>query len=316
MNKPKEIAFADVSREIDGGIAGADKLRADQIEQLIVARQAKETGLQREQARLTKKLGADHPRVAAIAGRLKVNVGMRRDLALESARARTELPKVDETTWALLGFVRDKDLHGVPGLTVALYDGKGKWVEHLGYACTGDNGRFRIEARSVGQVDGPVYVHVLSGQSVDLYADQVPLAPAGGKVDYREIILSRNGQTTTCPPPGGSPRGPAVAPGEWIVRGRVTDSEGKGLSGLTVSVYDKDLFFDDRLGQTGTDENGNYLLTYRTEDFRDLIERKPDIYVKVMNQNGDTLYTSKGAIRYEAGRVEIINAQIEGRGGQ
>ena len=81
-----------------------------------------------------------------------------------------------------------------------------------------------------------------------------------------------------------------------------------------VSVYDKDLFFDDRLGQAKTDENGNYQLVYRTEDFRDLIERKPDIYVKVMDQNKTTLYSSKGAIRYEAGRVEIINVEIENLG--
>lgn len=312
MNRQKEMAFDDVSRELDNGIAGADKLRADQLDRLIVARRAKDTGLKREQARLTKKLGADHPRVAAIAGRLKVNAGMQRDLTLESARARIEIPKIDETSWALLGFVRDKDLQGVPGVTVALYDGKGKWVEQLGYACTRDDGHFRIEAHNVRPVDEPVFVHVLSAQTVDLYADQVPLTPTGGKIDYREIILSSNGQT--CPPPGGPPHGPAVTPDAWIVRGRVTDSEGKGLSGLTVSVYDKDLIFADRLGRTKTDENGNYLLMYRAEEFRDLIEKNPDIYMKVLDQNGETLYSSKNPVRYEAGRVDIINVEIERRG--
>jgi hypothetical protein len=314
MNKPKEFAFADIAREVDSGIAGADTLRADQLERLIAARQAKEKGLKREHARLTKKLGADHPRVSAIADRLKVNEGMRRDLTLESARAHTELPQVDATTWALLGFVRDRDLQAVPGVTVALYDRNGRWVEQLGYACTRDDGHFRIEARSVGQVDGPVYLYVLSSQSVVLFADQVPLAPAGGKVDYREIILSRNGQTATCPPPDSQPPGPAVAPEAWVVRGRVTDSEGKGLGGLTVSVFDRDLLFDDLLGRTDTDDNGNYQLIYPVSEFRDLIEKAPDIYVRVMDQSGNSLYTSEGAIRYEAGRVEVINVRIERRG--
>jgi hypothetical protein len=314
MNKPKEIAFTDISREVDSGVAGADALRADQLEQLIVARQAKETGLRREHARLTRKLGADHPRVTAIADRLTVNAGMRRDLTLESARAHTELPQVDATTWALLGVVRDKDLQGVPGVTVALYDRNGKWVEQLGYACTGENGQFRIEARNVGQVDGPVYVHVLSGQSVDLYADRAPLAPAGGKVDYREILLSRKGQAGTCPPPGGQQPGPTPVPEAWVVRGRVTDKEGKGLSGLTVSVFDRESLFVDRLGRAETDEDGNYQLTYPVSDFRDLIEKAPEIFVRVMDQSGNTLYTSKGPIRYEAGRVEVINVRVERRG--
>lgn len=51
-----------------------------------------------------------------------------------------------------------------------------------------------------------------------------------------------------------------------------------------------------------------------TEDFRDLIERSPDIYSKVMNQTGETLYTSKGSIRSESGRLEIMNVEIEKRG--
>ena len=77
------------------------------------------------------------------------------------------------------------------------------------------------------------------------------------------------------------------------VRGRVTDAQSNGLARLTVSLYNKDLFFDHKLGQTETDDNGNYSLTYRTEDFRALIERKPDTYVKVLDQKEKTLYTSK-----------------------
>jgi hypothetical protein len=104
--------------------------------------------------------------------------------------------------------------------------------------------------------------------------------------------------------------GPGTKSGGWAVRGRVTDEAGKGLGGLTVSLYDKDLLFDDRLGQTETDADGNYSFNYHTEDFRDLVERKPDIYLKVIDREGRTLYTSKRKIKYEAGRVEIVNAQV------
>jgi hypothetical protein len=90
----------------------------------------------------------------------------------------------------------------------------------------------------------------------------------------------------------------------------VADKAGKGLSGLIVSLFDKDLFWDDRLGQTETDAAGNFSLVYRSEDFRDLLERKPDIYLKVLDQKGKTLSTSKKKVRFQAGRVEIINVEI------
>lgn len=99
-------------------------------------------------------------------------------------------------------------------------------------------------------------------------------------------------------------------PDKWIVRGQVTDENDQGIGGLIVSVYDEDCIFDDRLGSTLTDENGYFMLNYRTEDFRDLIEAKPDIYLKVLDKEGKTLYTSEKAVRYEAGHVEAFDIGI------
>jgi len=49
---------------------------------------------------------------------------------------------------------------------------------------------------------------------------------------------------------------------------------------------------------------------YYAEDFRDVIERKPDIYLKVIDQKGNTIYSSKDCVRYEAGRTEIFDIKI------
>lgn len=314
MEKQKDIAFADVAREVDKGIAGADAQRADQLEHLAVARQAKGKGLERERARLAKKLGADHPRVAAIADRLTANAGMRRDLSLEVARARTPIPTVDDTTWAFLGVVRDPDLQPVAGITVALYDARGRWVESLGYACTDDNGRFRIEAKNVAAFKEPVFARASSADGTLLAVDENSLTPAGGAIDYREITLS--GTATPCQSPGGGgqPGGPVVAvPDAWVVRGRVTGADGKGVGGVTVSVFDRDMAFADRLGRTETDTSGNYSFTYPADKYRDLIDRRPDIFVKVTDSSGETLFASTRPVYYEAGRVETVDAQIERR---
>jgi hypothetical protein len=238
MNKQKTISFDEVSRELDKGIAGADKLRADELERLAVARRAKDAGLKREQARLGKKLGAAHPRVAEIAGRLMMNAGILRDLNLEAVRARTEIPQVDEKSWAVHGYVRDKDLKGVPNLTVALYDDRGQLIQEAGYACTEKNGYFKLlhSRTKPGVMDvgkegeapktGPgerVYVHVINAQGTHLHVDKQPLTPEPGRVDYREIILGDD--EAVCRPPESAP-GPRPGKDEGKERIRYLGNSG------------------------------------------------------------------------------------------
>jgi hypothetical protein len=322
MNTQKELSFDEVSREFDKRMAGADIQRADELDRLTAVRAVKNKRLNLEQVRLSEKLGPTHPRVAEINARLVMNAGMMRDLKLESARAHTEIPQVDQNTWMAHGYVRDKNLNGVSNLTVALYDQSGGRINGLGHGCTDVKGYFRIVTKNVSTGAHPAYLRVLSKEGSFLYADNNPLLPEPGFIEYREIRLS--GEESVCVPPpepitppipippAGETLTEAVPPRDyWVVRGRVTDKAGSSLAGLFVSVYDKDLFFDDRLGQSETDANGNYSLTYRTEDFRDLIERKPDIYIKVIDRQGKTIYTSKGAIRYEAGRDETIDIEID-----
>ena len=101
------------------------------------------------------------------------------------------------------------------------------------------------------------------------------------------------------------------APDTWIVRGVVADKEGQGIGGLLVSLYDKDLLFDDVLGTAATDESGSYKIMYRTEAFQDLFEKRPDLYLKVMDEQGNEVYSSRKAVRFAAGRVETLDVAIE-----
>lgn len=310
MKKEKEFTLEDVRREVDKNVAGADAQRGDRLESLETVRRAKATTLRREQERLSRKLGAGHPRVLGMTVKMEANRLLRRDLAVETVRARTETPTPDAGTWVLQGYVRDRELKPAPHLTVALYDRKAKWVERLGFACTREDGYFRLDASDLDNVGAPVFIHVLNSQASHLYSDTAAFTPAGGRVDTREIVLPADAQA--CAPPVLSRNDPVPEAGAWVIRGRVTDEQGRGLGGLIVRLYDKDFFFDDRLGEAKTDANGYYSLTYHTEDFRDLFERKPDLYLCVMDEHEETLYTSEREIRYEGGRVEVVNVKLPG----
>ena len=185
---------------------------------------------------------------------------------------------------------------------------RGSWVRQLGYASTNPQGNFRLEARNLSGVESPLLVHILNSQGAHLHTDDVELTPEAGVVLYHEIVVSGIHAGT---PPSESPEDPVADPNVWTVRGRVADKSGEGLKDLRVSLFDKDLFFDDQLGETSTDANGEFNLTYYTGDFQDLIEKKPDLYVKVLDATGNTIYTSKKKLRYEAGRIEILNIEID-----
>jgi hypothetical protein len=313
-HEEKRIPLSDISKALEEGLAGADQLRAVGLEGLHRVRRVKDSGLKREQKRLTKKLGPEHPRVVRLVQKKEVNQVFARNLTVEIDRAKTEVPGVDENTWVLHGFVRDKHSKGVPNLTVGLYDERGNWIRELGYGCTDKRGYFSIiyhqkgEAKQEISASMKLFLYVSDKEHKILYKDPDPLYLRIGQIDYREIYLT---DEEICPPPEPGEEVVPVKPDTWIVKGRVTDEEGRGIGGLTVSIYDKDHVFDDRLGTTLTDDTGNFMASYKSEEFRDLFEARPDIYLKVSDQEGKKLYSSRRKVKCKAGSIESFNIKIK-----
>jgi hypothetical protein len=297
-----------ISQVLEENLPQLDVMRAAVLDRLHLVRVARAGNLNSEHARLSEKLGADDPRVRELAVRQADNDDFILALRVESERARVEVPEVQADTWILHGFVFDQQLRGISGVTVALYDPSGEFVRQLGFVSTSTNGHFLLKSHNLEHVVSPVFIHVLTAQGAHLHTDDVPLTPEAESVVYHEVIVTGASAGT---PPGEGRDDPVAQPGVWTVRGRVADQSGKGLGNLIVSLYDKDYIFDDRLGQAETDDKGEFEISYRTEDFRDLIERKPDIYVKVFDQEGNELYSSKKKFRFASGRVEIVNVVIK-----
>lgn len=93
---------------------------------------------------------------------------------------------------------------------------------------------------------------------------------------------------------------------EWMVFGTVTDAQGQPASGLTVRVFDRDRKYDDLLGETETDGNGDFSVIYHERDFAETRENLPELYVMVSDASGKTLYSSRENARFGAGRSEYF----------
>ncbi|HEX6098810.1 MAG TPA: C25 family cysteine peptidase [Thermoanaerobaculia bacterium] len=101
---------------------------------------------------------------------------------------------------------------------------------------------------------------------------------------------------------------------QFRISGRVVDRQtGGGVSGVMVRAYDKDLLFDDLLGTATTGADGAFELRYSESDFRELFERRPDVYLSLYESPGKFLLHTKDAIRWNAGTDETFEVQIDRR---
>ena len=92
---------------------------------------------------------------------------------------------------------------------------------------------------------------------------------------------------------------------KFVVGGKVVDTHtGNGIKGLRIEAWDKDLVFDDALGNALTDEKGLFNIAYRESAFSDRYsEKQPDIYFKVFLAE-KLLETTSNALIHNASRYE------------
>ncbi|MBN2118638.1 MAG: hypothetical protein JW730_18845 [Anaerolineales bacterium] len=97
---------------------------------------------------------------------------------------------------------------------------------------------------------------------------------------------------------------------EWMVFGTVTDVDGQPAAGLNVRVFDRDRKYDDLLGETETDENGDFSAIYHERDFAETNENLPELYVMVSDASGKTLYSTRESARFNAGKSEYFAIRL------
>ena len=101
----------------------------------------------------------------------------------------------------------------------------------------------------------------------------------------------------------------------YRVRGTLEEEEtGRPLAGLIVRAFDRDLLFDDKLGFATTDEQGSFEIHFGVEAFRDLLESRPDLYLRIYDAEGTgLLHETTDAIRWNASTDEHYRIRIPAR---
>lgn len=99
---------------------------------------------------------------------------------------------------------------------------------------------------------------------------------------------------------------------KFRVHGLVVESEsGRPLAGMLVRAYDKDVVLDDYLGEARTGADGRFEVVFLEEHFKDVREKRPDLYLHVYDPSGATLlHTTEREVRFNADREEFFEVRI------
>lgn len=295
-----------ILQRLDNSFTQLEDQRLDHLIRIKLLQTSKDNALKKEQLRLSEKYGADHPRVSKINNRIYYNKLAIQEIEDEIKRADVKIPEFDSNTWMIHGRILDSDRNALEGLTVSLSGESNNWIRELGHTCTDKLGyyalRYIIEdgQTSVFSENDNLYLTVTDSNHKLLLREIKPLQVSIGYMDYRLLIIT--GDVCVLPEPGNVLG--VIPPDAWIAQGVVVYEDETPAAGLTISLYDKDLVFDDVLGTTLTDSSGKFKIIYRTEAFRDLFEQKPDLYIEVLDSKGNRLYVTEKPFRSEVGRVE------------
>lgn len=309
-----------ILQRLDSSITRLEEQRTENLKRTQLLQTNKDKALKKEQARLLKKYGKNHPRVAKTNRRLEYNKTALPELKTEVERSEIETPEFDLNTWMVHGRVLNKDLTGIKGLTLALYDVNGNVEKRLEYACTDERGYYAIRYQVKEDEKPPFdpetdyFLVVSDGKGHVCYKEKEPLNVVIGQTDYRLIVLD----AATCTPPpdkcdgndgGDVDDGDDNEPGEWAVTGTVQYSDTKPGLNLTVHLLNRKEEKDIAADNTGRTGGFNFLFT--TEKDPALFKLKPDLFLVITDSKGKQLFIGDKPLKPKIGGVEKLKVVLK-----
>ena len=104
-------------------------------------------------------------------------------------------------------------------------------------------------------------------------------------------------------------------PDDFRVLGTIEEEEtGRPLANLIVRAFDRDLIFDDKVGFATTDDDGRFEIRFNRQDFSDVNESRPDLYLRIYDRSGiREIHQTTDAIRWNASPSERYRLRIPAR---
>jgi hypothetical protein len=149
-------------------------------------------------------------------------------------------------------------------------------------------------------VSEPVVVHRVTG------------ADAGVAEPHPEPTAEGRAASSAAPVPSARGESHAERRGRFAIVGVLRESEsGRVLSDHLVRAFDKDLIFDDYLGEGLSDAAGRFEILFTDEQFANLFEQQPDVYLRIYDPSGTReLDSTEESVRWNAGAVESFEIEI------
>lgn len=324
----KKISTEEIGSRLNEGFDCMEDSKLAGLESVSLIQDVKSSLKMREAKRLEVKYGADSPQVAKARAKINYYNTVKEGIAEHVQMAETKTPRFEADSWRFQGKVVDTKNQGISGLTVSLFDEKGNWVRALGQACTDEKGFFSITYKrnekdakgTINNKEQALIPTVSDKNKTVLHQEKEPLFLKIGQIGSRLIVL---GEDICDTPPDKIKDGTNDKDKEkgerdgtnlkdnWIVKGTVKDAKtGENLQGLTVKLFGENVELEDQIGKSVTDQVGGYVITCHKKDFQKLIDQKTGLYVKVVNQKGSTLYTSRKKIYFTEGKEEVYNIKV------
>ena len=177
-----------------------DTTRTDGLQDADTLQAANANTRSKEQDRLAKKYGKDHPRVVSGQSKLQYQAQMKPGLQYEIDRSKVQFDEFDSNTWRFHGRVLDANGKTLPDVCVFFTDVEHRFIEVLGNECSNEHGyvKFDFNTDQIGIASERQQVFLAA--TIDkkkFYYLPEPLTPVVGQQVYRDIVL----EEAYCAPP-------------------------------------------------------------------------------------------------------------------
>jgi hypothetical protein len=207
------IDASQISSELTAGIASADSMAAQRVQNLQWVHQARASHLSRTAAGLNAQFGPNDPGVkAAEAATAAANATAAR-VTMVHQQLTTVDPEVAPKGWVLHGRVFDAQLKPVSGFTVFLVDAKKTYQQAYGFAYTNDSGYFLLNyagpdpvSQDKSQAAAPatqpqLFIEIANKKALPVFLSTTAFEPVEGAATYQNITLPDGDEAIGEPPP-------------------------------------------------------------------------------------------------------------------